>query len=58
MMKGEFTIGKIKVGANGFFRESSRVTALCEVVEIIGLSTDGNLVFGNPVVMILLNICM
>ncbi|OQP57935.1 hypothetical protein A3860_39660 [Niastella vici] len=31
---------KIKVGTKGYFREGSRKTAVCEVIEIIGLLTN------------------
>jgi hypothetical protein len=31
---------KIKVGMTGYFREGSRKTAICEVIEIIGLLTN------------------
>ena len=31
---------KIEVGTKGFFREGSRSTAICEVVEIVGLHNN------------------
>lgn len=31
---------KIKVGTKGYFREGSTTTAVCEVIEIIGLLTN------------------
>jgi hypothetical protein len=33
---------KIQVGMKGYFREGSRTTAVCEVIEIIGLLTNPN----------------
>jgi hypothetical protein len=32
--------GKIKLGTKGYFREGARTTAVCEVIEILGLSTN------------------
>jgi len=38
--KPAYTLRKIKVGTIGYFKEGAHRTAICEVIEIIGLLTN------------------